>query len=84
MLLETTFTTASGKVTLVDGMAVGRNQRGHDLGHGQEVVERGHAGEQLEGELPAGLRLASQARCQVCAQRRAASPVSIWAVSAGA
>src|ERR1700692_2988063 len=28
MLLETTFTTPSGMVTLVDGLAVGRNQRG--------------------------------------------------------
>ena len=34
MLLETTFTTASGKLTLVDGMAVGRNERGHELGRG--------------------------------------------------
>ena len=34
MLLETTFHTASGAVTLLDGMAVGRNERGHDLGQG--------------------------------------------------
>jgi GH15 family glucan-1,4-alpha-glucosidase len=34
MLLETTFTTAAGSVTLTDGLAVGRNQRGHELGHG--------------------------------------------------
>jgi GH15 family glucan-1,4-alpha-glucosidase len=34
MLLETTFRTSSGVVTLVDGMAVGRNERGHELGAG--------------------------------------------------
>jgi GH15 family glucan-1,4-alpha-glucosidase len=32
MILETTFETTSGTVVLVDGMAVGRNERGHDLG----------------------------------------------------
>jgi alpha,alpha-trehalase len=34
MLLETMFMTSSGTVTLVDGLAVGRNQRGHELGRG--------------------------------------------------
>ena len=32
MVLETTFTTADGMATLTDGLAVGRNERGHDLG----------------------------------------------------
>src|SRR5438270_1380956 len=34
MLLETTFTTPAGRVTMVDGLAFGRNERGHELGHG--------------------------------------------------
>ena len=34
LLLETTFTTADGSVTMTDAMAVGRNERGHDLGAG--------------------------------------------------
>jgi len=34
MLLETTFTTSSGTATVVDGLAVGRNERGHELGLG--------------------------------------------------
>ncbi|HXW86675.1 MAG TPA: glycoside hydrolase family 15 protein [Streptosporangiaceae bacterium] len=34
MVLETTFTTAGGMATLTDGLAVGRNERGHDLGAG--------------------------------------------------
>jgi GH15 family glucan-1,4-alpha-glucosidase len=32
MVLETTFTTAVGTAVLTDAMAVGRNERGHDLG----------------------------------------------------
>ncbi len=32
MVLETTFTTASGTAALTDALAVGRNERGHDLG----------------------------------------------------
>src|SRR5262245_30639852 len=31
LLLETTYTTASGTVQLVDALAVGRNERGHAL-----------------------------------------------------
>ena len=34
LLLETTFTTATGTVALTDAMAVGRNERGHELGAG--------------------------------------------------
>jgi GH15 family glucan-1,4-alpha-glucosidase len=34
MVLETTFTTSSGSVTLVDALAMGANQRGHDIGGG--------------------------------------------------
>ncbi len=32
LLLETTFRTTSGKAVLVDGLVVGRNERGHELG----------------------------------------------------
>src|SRR5262249_30331258 len=32
MVLETTFTTQAGTGVLTDAMAVGRNERGHDLG----------------------------------------------------
>src|SRR5215467_3776168 len=34
MALETTFRTATGTAVLTDAMAVGRNDRGHDLGAG--------------------------------------------------
>jgi alpha,alpha-trehalase len=32
LILETTFTTSSGKAALLDAMAVGKNERGHELG----------------------------------------------------
>src|SRR5437773_3293670 len=38
MVLETTFRTATGTVTMVDGLAVGRNERGHELGAGAPSV----------------------------------------------
>ena len=38
MLLETTFTTSSGTVAVVDALAVGRNERGHELGGGAPSV----------------------------------------------
>ncbi len=38
MLLETTFTTPTGAMTLVDALAVGRNERGHELGAGAPSV----------------------------------------------
>ena len=38
MLLETTFKTAAGMATMVDGLAFGRNERGHELGHGATGV----------------------------------------------
>lgn len=34
MVLETTFTTGTGSVTVVDALALGANERGHDLGEG--------------------------------------------------
>jgi GH15 family glucan-1,4-alpha-glucosidase len=34
MVLETTFTTDAGSVTLVDALAMGANERGHDIGGG--------------------------------------------------
>jgi alpha,alpha-trehalase len=34
LVLETTFTTATGSATLTDALAVGANERGHDLGGG--------------------------------------------------
>jgi len=38
MVLETTFLTAAGTAVLTDAMAVGRNERGHDLGAGSPGV----------------------------------------------
>ena len=38
MALETTFRTATGVAVLVDALAVGRNDRGHDLGAGSPGV----------------------------------------------
>jgi alpha,alpha-trehalase len=38
MVLETTFRTPTGTVVLVDALAVGRNQRGHQLGAGSPGV----------------------------------------------
>ena len=38
MVLETTFTTATGTAVLTDALAVGRNERGHDLGTGSPGV----------------------------------------------
>src|SRR6516162_5790658 len=38
MVLETTFRAATGTAVLIDAMAVGRNDRGHDLGAGSPGV----------------------------------------------
>jgi GH15 family glucan-1,4-alpha-glucosidase len=57
MVLSTTFKTASGTVVLVDGLAVGRNERGHDLGHGAtSTLLRALWG--IEGEVEVQLEFA--------------------------
>ena len=38
MVLQTTFTTAGGTAVLTDALALGRNDRGHDLGAGSPGV----------------------------------------------
>jgi alpha,alpha-trehalase len=38
MVLETTFSTSTGTAVLVDALAVGRNERGHELGAGAPSV----------------------------------------------
>jgi GH15 family glucan-1,4-alpha-glucosidase len=38
MVLETTYRTATGSVVMVDALAVGRNERGHELGAGAPSV----------------------------------------------
>src|SRR5205814_4431899 len=50
MLLETTFRTSTGSATLVDALAVGRNERGHELGSGAtSTLVRSISG--VEGEV---------------------------------
>src|SRR5205823_13083210 len=57
MVLATTFHTATGSVTLVDGLAVGRNERGHELGKGAiSAVLRRVTG--VEGEVELELEYA--------------------------
>jgi GH15 family glucan-1,4-alpha-glucosidase len=52
MVLETTFRTESGTAILLDALAVGRNERGHELGKDSpHVVVRGLACTQGEIEL---------------------------------
>ena len=50
MLVETTFRTPSGVVTLLDALAVGRNERGHELGAGAPGVLLRQV-EGIEGEV---------------------------------
>src|SRR5438093_1369231 len=57
MLLETTFRSHAGVVALVDGLAVGRNERGHELGaDAPSLLLRRLVG--VEGELELVLELA--------------------------
>ena len=59
MVLETTFRTPTGCVTLVDALAVGRNQRGHELGDGAtSTVLRKLTG--IEGTVELELELAAR------------------------
>jgi alpha,alpha-trehalase len=54
MVLETTFTTAGGTAVLTDALAVGRNERGHDLGtHSPSMLLRRLActSGQIEAEI---------------------------------
>src|SRR6476619_6528815 len=52
MVLETTFRTATGTVVLVDALAVGRNERGHELGaHAPSALLRQISGVSGETEI---------------------------------
>jgi alpha,alpha-trehalase len=54
MVLETTFTTADGTAVLTDALAIGRNERGHDLGtHSPSMLLRRLActGGEIEAEV---------------------------------
>ena len=54
MVLETTFTTAGGTAVLTDALAIGRNERGHDLGtHSPSMLLRRLActGGEIEAEV---------------------------------
>jgi GH15 family glucan-1,4-alpha-glucosidase len=57
MLLETTFSTASGVATVVDSLAVGRNERGHELGAGAISTLLRHV-RGIEGEVDLELEFA--------------------------
>ena len=57
MVLETTFRTPSGTATLLDALAVGRNDRGHELGSGAtSTLVRRVSG--VEGEVELELEFA--------------------------
>jgi GH15 family glucan-1,4-alpha-glucosidase len=59
MVLSTTFKTASGNVVLVDALAVGRSERGHDLGQGAtSTLLRALWG--IEGEVEVEFELAAR------------------------
>jgi GH15 family glucan-1,4-alpha-glucosidase len=59
LVLATTFKTASGNVVLVDALAVGRSERGHELGHGAtSTLLRAVWG--IEGEVEVELELAAR------------------------
>ena len=66
MLLETTFTTATARSTLTDALAVGRNERGHELGAGAVgTVLRRVVGVDGDGGPRAGVRAAARVRARV-------------------
>jgi hypothetical protein len=53
MALQTTFTTSTGTAVLTDAMAVGRNDRGHDLGDvGLLAEEVDPGGAEVIGNYP--------------------------------
>ena len=65
LLLETTFTTADGSVTLTDALAVGRNERGHELGAGAVgTVLRRLVGVEGRDRARAGVRAAARVRAR--------------------
>jgi GH15 family glucan-1,4-alpha-glucosidase len=57
MLLETTYSTATGVATVVDALAVGRNERGHELGAGAISTLLRHV-RGIEGEVDLELEFA--------------------------
>ncbi len=62
MVLETTFTTASGTAVLTDGLAIGRNERGHHTGGRFPWRTAALAGLHCWGEIEAGGQLRAAAR----------------------
>src|SRR5262249_27961926 len=67
LVLETTFTASTGKAVLLDSMAVGKNERGHQLGAaGLSVAERDRrrCTRSRRGLIPAALLA-----CSRCARR---------------
>src|SRR5215469_14140763 len=52
MVLETTFSTPTGSAMLVDAMAIGRNERGHELGvNSPGIVLRSISGQSGKVEI---------------------------------
>jgi GH15 family glucan-1,4-alpha-glucosidase len=78
MLLETTFRTATGSVTLLDGLAFGRNERGHELGAGAVgALLRRVTG--IEGEVELELEYAPRPEYGLIRPLLELVPGGVWA-----